>query len=148
MDIYFLAFNTDSKVGDHGIIKKIVRMVSPAFRERVKIVAYVGTIFDFLSDLSKLSFIVCCKYHSVLFSYLLKKPMLVMNYHPKNAALVHEIALPSRCLLSLEDVFDGRLGLMLQELLKKPEEFTAQLPICEAKRRALSAMQQCVVHAS
>jgi len=147
VDVFLLAFNTDSRVGDLGLIERIVQVLDPAFREHVKIVAYVGTVHDFLSRLSQLDFMVCCKYHSVLFSYLLEKPALVINYHPKNAALVHEVALPERCLLSLEDVIDGRLGLMLCELLKNPEEFRAELPIHEAKWRALSAIQRCVVHA-
>jgi polysaccharide pyruvyl transferase WcaK-like protein len=144
INLYFLAFNTDPKVGDLNIIRKITLMLDEEVLERIKLIAYSGDISDFLSKFSRLDVVVCCKYHSVIFSYLLGKPILVINYHPKNAALARKIGLSSRCLVSLEHVFAGKLGLMLPELVSSPEEFKTTLPVYEARRRALNGIQKCM----
>jgi len=142
INFYFLAFNTDSKVGDLTLIRKIMRMLDAEVLGRVKLIAYTGNISDFLSKFSRLDAVVCCKYHSIVFSYLFQKPMIVINYHPKNAALVREIRLHRKSLLSLEDIFDGKLALLLSELINNPKQFKTQLPINEAKRRAFNGIQR------
>ena len=144
LNLYFLAFNTDSKVGDLNLIRKIMRMLDVEVLGRIKLIAYTGNISDFLSKFSLLDAIVCCKYHSIIFSYLLQKPMVVINYHPKNAALAREIGLSNGCLVSLENVFAGKLGLMLPALVNSPEKFKAKLPVYEARRRALNGIQKCL----
>ncbi|MFB0562639.1 MAG: polysaccharide pyruvyl transferase family protein [Candidatus Lokiarchaeia archaeon] len=53
-------------------------------------------IIKLLSIFSQLDIIISCKYHSIIFSYLLSKPMLVINYYPKNAALLQEIMLTKK----------------------------------------------------
>ncbi|MCR8501819.1 MAG: polysaccharide pyruvyl transferase family protein, partial [Candidatus Korarchaeota archaeon] len=113
--------------------------------ERVRLIVYNGDIYDFLLKFSNLDAVVCCKYHSVIFSYLLGKPMLVINYHPKNIALVREISLPDHCLITLDDIFAGKLAMMMIELINKPEEFKAKLPIYEAKRKAFNGIQRCIM---
>lgn len=145
VNLHFLALNMDSTVGDLNIIRKIMELLDKEILGRVKLITYTGNISDFLSQFSKLDAIICCKYHSIIFSYLFDKPMVVIDYHPKNAALVREIDLTNKALLSLEDVFNGKLGLVLPELLKDPKEFRAKFPVYEAKRRAINGIQKCVV---
>jgi len=144
INLYFLAFNTDPKVGDLTFIRKIVRMLNIEILERVKLIVYSGNIFKFLSKFSQLDFVVCCKYHSVIFSYLFGKPMVVINYHPKNATLAREIGLSSHCIVSLEEIFAGKIGLILPELVNNPEKFKAKLPIYLAKRRALRGILEAI----
>jgi len=140
----FLALNTDVRVGDLKLIRKIMLMLDEEALRRVKLVAYNGNISDFISKCSQLDAIVCCKLHSIIFSYMLQKPMIVINYHPKNAGLAREIGLSSHCLVSLEDVFTGKLGSMISALVNTPEEFRDRLPISEARERAFNGVQKCM----
>lgn len=144
VEIYFLIFNTSIDEGDLNIVRTVMQNMNPLFIQRVKLIEYRGDIPSFISKLSQLDFIVCCKYHSVIFSYLLNKPMLIISYHPKNEALAHEIGL-SDSLLSIGDVLNRKLSSMLSKLIMNPEEFRAKLPLSEAKRRAFNGIQKCML---
>jgi len=148
VDVYLLAFNSHPKEGDLMIIQKVMRRLNPLFKKRVKLIAYVGIISDFLSRFSQIDFMVCCKYHSIIFSYLLERPMLVINYHPKNAAIVNYVGLPKKALLSLREILYGKIYWALLELLDSPNQFRAKLPISEARRRALRSILNCLEHSS
>jgi polysaccharide pyruvyl transferase WcaK-like protein len=147
IDLYFLAFNTDPKVGDLAIIRKIIKMLNANVLERSKLIAYSGNIIEFISKFSQLDVAVCCKYHSIVLSYLFEKPMVIIDYHPKNAALAREIGLPSYCIISLDEIFTGKLSSILLQLLDIPEKFKAKAPIYEAKRRALEGILKCLIWA-
>jgi polysaccharide pyruvyl transferase WcaK-like protein len=144
VNFYFLALNTDNRFGDLRLIRKIMLMLNEDSLERTELIAYTGDVGDFISKYSQLDAIVCCKLHSVVFSYALKKPMIVLNYHPKNAGLAREIGLPRRCVLSLEELINGNLSPMLSNLLNNPEEYRDKLSISEAKERAINGIQKCL----
>ncbi|MCM8784622.1 MAG: polysaccharide pyruvyl transferase family protein [Candidatus Omnitrophica bacterium] len=146
VELYLLAFDNNPKKGDLIIIKKIIRRLPHTLRGKIKVISYNGNIKDFLSNFSQLDIIICCKYHSVIFSYLLSKPMLVINYQPKNAALVKEIMLPNKAMVSLEEIMKTNdvLASMLLQLLKNPSSHCAKLPISEAIRRAFNGVQKCL----
>jgi len=144
VNFYFLAFNGKPRGEDLDLIKRITLAIDSTLHDRVKLIAYGGNISAFISKLSSLDAMVCWKYHSIIFSYLLRKPMIIINYHPKNAALANEISLSDRAVLSLEDILNGKLRYMLLELLKDSQKFKARLPIDEAKQRALSGIVKCI----
>ena len=144
INLYFVAFNTHSKVGDLNIIRKVISMIDAKHLGRIRLITNTGTISNFLSKFSHLDAIICCKYHSIILSYLFEKPMIVIGYHPKNAALVYEIGLPKRAYLSLEDVFQGKIRYRLLELLNYPDWFRAKLPVSEAKKRSLDGVLGCI----
>lgn len=144
--IHFLVLNTDSTVGELNLIHQIKQqlLLDVTFVNRVELIMYDGNLSDFLSQFSELDAIICCKYHSIIFSYLFEKPMIVLGYHPKNVALVDDIALPKRAFLSFDDIVDGKLRLVLLELLRNSEQFKAKLPVIVAKRKALNGVLECM----
>lgn len=143
INVHFMAFNTDPVVGDLEIINKIREKLDMHFQDRVKTIIYTGMISKFLIEILEMDYVVCCKYHSILFSYLFEKPMLVIGYHPKNAEMIHEIGLPEDSLISLDGVLNGEFGLKLMLLLENPERFSATLPLHTAKQRSRSSIQDC-----
>jgi len=145
-EIYLLALNSNPKKGDLHIIKKILNRLPHNLLDRIKVISYDGNIEKLLLTFSQLNVIICCKYHSIIFSYLLSKPMLVINYHPKNAALAQEIMLPNEAIVSLKDIMKIKdiLTSMLLQLLKNPSNYSAKLPVSEAIRRAFNGVQKCL----
>ena len=142
--IYLLCFNNDPYTGDMAIIENVLCKLSFDFVDRVEVLEYKGLLVDFLSAFSDLDVIVGCKYHSLLFSYVFDKPLVVINYHPKNMAFAYEVKLKSNSLVSLEDVKKGVLAEKIQELLLNPHMFKANYPIQKAKKRALAGIGRCI----
>lgn len=142
--VFFLAFNTSCESGDQYLIKNIIDMLGINFIDRVQVIAYNGEVYDFIKYFSRLDFIVCYKYHSIVLSYLFKKPMIVINCHPKNVAFAREIRLTRKALLSLKDIYKGELINRIFEGLQNPEHFKGKLPISDAKRRAIKGIMHCI----
>lgn len=140
INLYFLSFNIDRKDGDLNLIRDITENLDTILLKRIHIIAYDDTLYSFLSKFSQLDYIICCKYHSIIFSYLFNKPIVVIGYHPKNAGLIHDIKLSKRAFISLEDVLNGKIKNVIFKLLNDPQRFKATLPIHEAKKRALSGV--------
>jgi polysaccharide pyruvyl transferase WcaK-like protein len=144
IDIYFLAFNTSKESGDEHLINTIIGFLSIKSKKNIKVINYKGNILEFLDSLSKMDFILCCKYHSVLFSYVLQKPMLVLKYHPKTLALAKEIGLSSKAIMTVDDVLEGRLNVNISELLNDSGSFKAILPLNEAQMSAINGLKDCL----
>jgi polysaccharide pyruvyl transferase WcaK-like protein len=145
INIWFLAFNTSSKEDESDLIlmKKIMQKLPAKTQKHLRMITYRGDINNFLLQLSRLDAVICCKYHSIIFSYLLKKPMLVIAYHPKDVALVADIGLPENPLF-LEDILNGKVYEALLVLLNNPRRYEPSLPLYEAKRRALNGILGCM----
>jgi len=144
IELYFLAFNTSRNSGDLYLIRNMINMIGPFFKKRIKVIAYDGKIYDFLQYFYRLNFIVCCKYHSILLSYLFEKPMIVLCFHPKNFALVNDIKLPKKSLCSPSDILNGRFYSILIELLNDFNGFKAEYSTYEAKKRAIAGILHCI----
>jgi polysaccharide pyruvyl transferase WcaK-like protein len=144
VEICLFAFCTSKEAGDQRLINNIVEFLGSRFNDRVRLIAYNGDILNFLKKLSYMDIMICCKYHSILFSYVLKKPMLVIKYHPKSLALAIEIGLSSKALISVDDVLDGRLIIKISQLLANPSDFEATLPLDVAERSAIHGFKECL----
>lgn len=137
IELTFFAFGTGKKTGDQNLIKRVTESLDSKNKDKFKIILYNGDIHRFLKEISQMDIMVCCKYHSILFSYILRKPMVVINYHPKNLALSNEIGLPSNAILSINDVLEGKLSFKISQLLDNPSTFKATLPLINAELRAI-----------
>lgn len=144
VEISLFSFNTHRKFGDQNLIKFIINFLGPKYKNRVKVVYYKGDLFSFMKKLSLMDVMVCCKYHSILFSYIFRKPMIFLKYHPKTIALANEIGLRSNAVISLNDVFNGELSGRLCRLLVDSSDFHATLHLTEAENRAISSLQKCL----
>ena len=142
--ICLLCFNNNPHTGDMVIIKNVLRKLSSDIIDKVEVLEYKGVLADFLSAFSDLDVVVGCKYHSLLFSYIFDKPLVVINYHPKNMAFAYEVGLKPTSVVSLEDVKRGVLAEKIRELLSNPYMFKVNYPIQKAKKRALIGIKKCI----
>lgn len=143
VSIHFLVCNSDLLAGDQEIISKVLSDIKSPLKKRINLTVYDGDPIKFLRSISALDYIIGCKYHSILFSYLLEKPMIVITYHPKNLAITTEIGLPSYCAVSLEDLSLKKLSSVADALIYAPEDFMAALPISDAREKALNSIRYC-----
>ena len=75
------------------------------------------------------------RYHSSLFAYLANKPFIMIDYSSKCKAFANDIKLPKNSIISINDILKGRLGTYIEELLKNPHMFFAQIPPEKIKKR-------------
>lgn len=140
--IFFLALNTSETVGDTTIIQKICSLLNDKYASRIEMLHYNGNLKVFVSKMDQLNAVVCCKYHSIIFSCILKKPLLVLNYHPKNIALVQEIGIPKNAVVSLDAVFRGDLTEKLQRLIEQPENHITHISLLQMRKNALQGIHR------
>ena len=62
---------------------------------------------DLLATMSRMDYVVTCRFHGVVFAHLLNKPVLAIAHHPKVRDLMTDLELPSYC-VDIRD-FDPKL---------------------------------------
>jgi polysaccharide pyruvyl transferase WcaK-like protein len=80
----------------------------------------VHTTDDLLSAISKVDYIVTCRFHGVIFAQLLNKPVIALSHHQKVATLMSDLGLSEFCL----DIktSDSRLMAMTFQRLEENQE--------------------------
>lgn len=58
----------------------------------------VETVGDLTAAMSRMDYVVTCRFHGVIFAHLLNKPVLAIAHHPKVAELMADLELSSYCL--------------------------------------------------
>lgn len=134
LQVYLFVFKDGPRDSDVHITELLKERLKPA--QRVKLIPYNPDPIQTLAQVAQCSAFVGTKYHSCLFAYLSKIPLLVINYHPKCRALATEIGLPKHAVVSLAEVLNGQVGERLKNLLEHPEDFQAELPTGLARERA------------
>jgi polysaccharide pyruvyl transferase WcaK-like protein len=93
-----------------------------------------------LAQMSKMDYIVTCRFHGVVFAHLLNKPVLVVAHHPKVAHLMGVLGLSDYCVdMSGFDPVD--LAARFRSLVDNREAVKQQMAIKLAEYRAKSAAQ-------
>ena len=59
----------------------------------IEIVSYTGNIKDFIKKYSKVEYMICSRFHSVILSYLLKQKMYVLSYSDKINNVIDDLNL-------------------------------------------------------
>lgn len=136
LKITFLAVNSSHKSGDVALIKFIINNISPTLKHRINLLSYAGDVYSFARSFQQFDAIVCCKYHSIIFSYIYKKPMLIINYHPKNYQLFTELGLTGQSIVSINDICTKNFRQKFLNLLEQPDLFIPRLSINDARQRA------------
>ena len=132
--VYLFVFKGETKDHDGGITRLLHQQLQPP--ECVKLIPYNPDPRKMLAFVGQCSVFIGMRYHSCLFAYLNKLPMLVIDYHPKCRALAEEIGLPKQAIISLYEILNGQFGERLENLLKSPRNFCASLPVELARKRA------------
>lgn len=68
----------------------------------------ISTTEELLRQMSLTEYVVTCRFHGVIFSHLLMKPVLAIAHHPKVSILMDDLGLSAHC-LEIDQVASGRL---------------------------------------
>ena len=138
--VYLFVFKDGPRDSDVQITELLEKQLKPA--ARVRLIPYNPNPRQTLAQVARCSAFVGTKYHSCLFAYLSRVPLLIIDYHPKCRALADEIGSPKPAIVSLNEILKGQLGKRLQNLLEHPEDFLATLPTNLARERAKAVVKE------
>ncbi len=62
-------------------------------KDMIEIVSYNGNIKDFLKKYSKMEYMICSRFHSMILSYLLKQKIYVLSYSDKITNVIKDLKL-------------------------------------------------------
>lgn len=125
--IYLFVFKGKSRSDDVLITEMLQKKIGDS--EKVKIVTYNPNPIEMLCNVAQCHSFVGMRYHSCVFAYLTKTPLLIINYFQKCQALAEDIGLTKDAIVSIEDVLNGKFQGKLEKLQDSPDKFIAKLPI-------------------
>ncbi|WP_060537787.1 polysaccharide pyruvyl transferase family protein [Methanobacterium formicicum] len=132
--LYLFIFKGKSRSDDYDITQALKRKIDK--KNNITIINYDSNPFKMLSYVKNCDIFIGMRYHSCLFAYITKKPLLIINYFQKCSALAVEIGLPEKTVISLKDILDGGFNERLKDIINNPDEYMPSLPINKAKKRA------------
>lgn len=103
--------------------------------EKVEIVHYNPNPMKTLSMLNECDIFIGMRYHSCLFAYVTKTPLLIITYFQKCTALAEEIGLPKIAVLTIDKVLNGKFEEYFKNIQSNKHSFMAKLPISKSKKR-------------
>jgi polysaccharide pyruvyl transferase WcaK-like protein len=57
----------------------------------------VESVRDLIATMSRMDYVVTCRFHGVIFAHLLNKPVLAIAHHPKVTELMADLELSGYC---------------------------------------------------
>jgi polysaccharide pyruvyl transferase WcaK-like protein len=79
-----------------------------------------------LATMSRMDYVVTCRFHGVIFAHLLNKPVLAIAHHPKVTELMAEIELPDYC-VDIRDFDVNWLTERFSSLVSNAEEIKSRM---------------------
>jgi colanic acid/amylovoran biosynthesis protein len=92
-DIQVLFFEFCKNEGDRENFNEVINNIGQRFREKISIISYNGDISNFLREMSKCTFFICNRFHSIILSIILGIPFIAINHHPKVHNFLRDIGL-------------------------------------------------------
>jgi len=80
----------------HEFVEWVKKDGEPGWKDRL-IVEEINTINDLLSQLAQTDIVVASRFHNVLCSLMLERPVISLGYHEKNLNLMTEMGLANYC---------------------------------------------------
>lgn len=105
-------------------------------QDKVELIQYNSNPLKMLSKFNECDMFIGMRYHSCLFAYATKTPLLVISYLQKCNALAEEIGLPDNAVLTIGDVVNGKFGDYFKNIQTNKNLFLAKLPRSIARKRA------------
>lgn len=91
-----------------------IQRASPEYAANLLVREAIKNIDDYMRQLSRVDYLVTCKFHGVIFAHLLNVPVLALSYHSKITTLMNELQLSKYCVdidsakaVDLINVFDS-----------------------------------------
>lgn len=79
--------------GDLDTANLILNRFSSTEKKFIECVTYTGNIKDFLKKYSKVEYMICSRFHSLILSYLLKQKLYVLSYSNKIINVINDLDL-------------------------------------------------------
>jgi polysaccharide pyruvyl transferase WcaK-like protein len=89
---------------------------------------------DLLATMSKMDYIVTCRFHGVVFAHLLNKPVLAIAHHPKVMDLMTDLELSSYC-VDIRDFDLKRLTERFASMVINAEEIRSRMAASLTRNR-------------
>lgn len=140
LQIKLFAFRTGKMHSDNQILDEISKKLDSS--TRIIKVTYMGILSEFITELCECNAIIGMRYHSLLFSYFLKKPIIAIEYMGKCKSLAKEIKLPNEAIVTLSDVKMPLIYEKARKMLSNPNNFKGKLPIENAIKGAKYSYNQ------
>lgn len=132
--LFLFVFKGKSRSDDYNITHVLAEKIDK--KDNLTIINYDPNPVKMLNAVKKCDIFIGMRYHSCLFAYITKKPLLIINYFQKCSALAVEIGLPEKTVISLNDILDGCFNERLKDIINNPDEYMPSLPVDEARKRA------------
>jgi len=129
-------FTTKGASKDHDVLLTNLLCASLTPQERVRLIPYDSDPLQTLAKIGRCDAFIGMRYHSCVFAYLSRVPLLMINYFHKCQALADDIKLPRSALITPDEIMNGLLEERLTLLDMCPGSFMAELPPTEAKKMA------------
>jgi polysaccharide pyruvyl transferase WcaK-like protein len=123
--------------GDAFVIQRIWQQLDD--KSRAKIVMYSSDPRKLLSAVQDCTAVLTMRYHAAVYAYLVQRPMVIIDYHPKCRTFANDIHYRGT-LLSIDDLMNDKLLSVIEYLFQEPDLLYGDLDICEAKRRVENAL--------
>jgi polysaccharide pyruvyl transferase WcaK-like protein len=100
---------------------------------------------DAFREIVTARWLLASRFHSVMFAYLLARPMIAIPYQPKCLALTREIGLPETAVVFPEDVLDGAgIGNAIARMAAGDLAFNSTVPVESSRVRSQRALYRCL----
>lgn len=130
LKVAFFSFRSGKIDSDEEILLKISNNLDE-YHDRINMITYSGDICQFLLEINTCDYFIGMRYHSSLFAYLSKKPLILIDYQQKCQNLAKEIVLPKKSIIELDDLKSNILYNKIEDILLNPNEFISPIPIEE-----------------
>ena len=97
----------------------------------------ITSVDELASRMSKMDYVVTCRFHGVVFAHLLNKPVLAISHHPKVADLMKALGLEAYCVeirtfdpIKLKEAFEALVenqDLVRHQMAQKLASYRSQL---------------------
>lgn len=77
-------------------IKKIQELLPDKYKKKINIVQYDGDIEKFITEYSKMKYMVCTRFHSMVLSVMLRQKIYNLSYSKKTDNVKDELEIPGR----------------------------------------------------
>jgi polysaccharide pyruvyl transferase WcaK-like protein len=137
-----MLFGTDIGVDPEAIkdLLEALQYQNLIVSERYGLNHPVESVHDLLATMSRMDYVVTCRFHGVVFAHLLNKPVLAIAHHPKVAELMSELDLSAYCI----DIHDFNPDLLAERfalMVVRTEEIKTRMAEMLSKKRELLRSQ-------
>lgn len=133
-ELHLFVFHGASKDDDVQITLELKN--SLVYKHRVRLITYDGDPMDFLNNINRCNGFIGMKYHSCVFAYICRIPLLVIDYHPKCRIFAEGILLPNGLIVSMKELTSNKFDLYFDNLLTYAGSPISLYPLSEARHAA------------